>query len=59
MTRPESSTAPARKRRDGKVSRTLWRRLCRFANRLDACAECGVVVFVVALLLMFALGLFI
>jgi hypothetical protein len=58
MTRPKSSTAPTRERRGGKVLGTVWRRLCRFAERLDACGECGIVVFVVALFLMFALGLF-
>ncbi|MHB1058085.1 MAG: hypothetical protein ACYC0F_09425 [Rhodanobacter sp.] len=58
MTRPKSSTAPTRERRSGKVLRTVWRRLYRFSERLDACGECAVVVFIVALFLMFALGLF-
>ncbi|WP_159082221.1 hypothetical protein [Rhodanobacter thiooxydans] len=58
MTRPKSSTGPTRERRAGKVLRTVWRRLYRFSERLDACGECAVVVFIVALSLMFALGLF-
>ncbi len=56
MTRPESSTAPTRERRGGKVLRTVWRRLYRLSERLDACHECAVVVFIVALSLLIVLG---
>lgn len=56
MTRPKSSTAPTRERRGGKVLRTVWRRLYRFSERLDACHECTVVVFIVALCMMIVLG---
>lgn len=56
MSRPESSTAPTRERRGGKVLRTVWRRLYRFSERLDACGECAVVVFIVALFLLIVLG---
>ena len=59
MTAPKSSTAPTRERRGGKVLRTVWRRLYRFAERLDDCAECAIVVFVVALFLMIVLGVLI
>lgn len=55
MTRPKSSTAPTRERRGGKVLRTVWRRLYRFSERLDACHECAVVVFIVALSLLIVL----
>jgi hypothetical protein len=58
MTRPKSSTAPTRERRGGKVLRTVWRRLYRFAERLDACGECAVVVCIVALSLLIVLGMF-
>ncbi len=56
MTRPKSSTAPTRERRGGKMLRTVWRRLYRFSERLDACGECAAVVFVVALSLLIVLG---
>ncbi len=56
MTRPKSSTAPTRERRGGKVLRTVWRRLYRFAERLDACGECAVAVCIVALSLLIVLG---
>ena len=59
MTRPKSSTGPTRERRAGKVLLTVWRRLYRFSERLDACGECAVVVFVVALFLMIVLGVLI
>lgn len=58
MNRPESSTAPARKRRDGKVSRTFWRRFYRFVERLDACGECAIGLFFGALFWLIALGVF-
>lgn len=58
MIRPKSSTAPTRERRGGKVLRTVWRRLYRFSERLDACGESAVVVFIVALSLLIVLGLF-
>lgn len=58
MSRPKNSTAPTRERRGGKVLRTVWRRLYRFAERLDACHECAIVVFVVALSLLIVLGAF-
>lgn len=57
MTRPESNTAPKRELRGGKVLRTVWRRVYRFAERLDACHECAIVVFIVALCLLFVLGM--
>lgn len=56
MTRPKRSTAPTRERRGGKVLRTVWRRLYRFAERLDACGECAVAVFFTALFLLIVLG---
>lgn len=56
MSSPKSSTAPTRERRGGKVLLTVWRRLYRFAERMDACGECAIVVLVVALFLMIALG---
>lgn len=56
MTRPESSTAPTRERRGGKVLRTVWRRLYRFVEHLDACGECAVAVFFGALFLLIVLG---
>lgn len=56
MTAPESSAAPTQERRGGKVLRTVWRRLYRFAERLDACGECAVVVFIAALILLIMLG---
>ena len=56
MTRPKSSTAPTRERRGGKVLLTVWRRLYRFAERLDACGECAIVVFVMASFLLIVLG---
>ncbi|MFC5582892.1 hypothetical protein [Rhodanobacter terrae] len=56
MTRPKRSTAPTRERRGGKVLRTVWRRLYRLSERLDACAECAAIVFFVALCMMIVLG---
>ncbi len=56
MTRPKSSTAPTRERRGGKVLRIVWRRLYRLSERLDACAECAVVVCIVVLSLLIVLG---
>jgi hypothetical protein len=56
MTRPKSSTAPTRERRGGKVLLTVWHRLYRFAESLDDCAECAIVVFLVALFLLIVLG---
>lgn len=56
MTRPKSSAGPTRERRAGKVLRNVWRRLYRFAERVEACHECAVVVFIVALSLLIVLG---
>lgn len=56
MTRPESSTAPTRERRGGRVLRTVWRRLYRLSERLDACHECAAIVFFVALCMLIVLG---
>jgi hypothetical protein len=56
MIRPKSSTAPTRERRGGKVLRTVWRRLYRFAERLDGCGECAVAVCIVGLSLLIVLG---
>ncbi len=56
MSRPKSSTAPKRELRGGKVLRTVWRRVYRFAERPDACHECAVVLFIVALSLLIVLG---
>lgn len=56
MSCPESSTAPARERRGGKVLHTVWRRLYRLSERLDACGECAVAVCIVALSLLIVLG---
>lgn len=46
-----SSAAPTR-------VRTVWRRLYRLSERLDACHECAVAVFIVALSLLIVLGVF-
>lgn len=56
MSRPESSTAPTRERRGGKVLRTVWRRLYRFSERWDACTECALVLLAVVLTLLVVLG---
>lgn len=58
MSRPQGGTAPTRECRAGKVFRKVWRRLYRFAERLEVCHECALVVFIVALILMFVLGVF-
>jgi len=56
MSRSKNSTAPTRERRGGNVLRTVWRRLYRFVEHLDACGECAVAVFFVALFLLIVLG---
>ena len=56
MTRPESSTAPARECRRGKVVRTVWRRFYRFVERLDACGECAIGLFFGFLFWLIVLG---
>jgi hypothetical protein len=58
MTGPESNNVPTRER-GGKVWDNVWRRLYRFSERLYACGECAVVVFVVWLFLMIVLGVLI
>lgn len=58
MIRPVSSTAPTRERRGGKLLLTISRRLHRFAERLNACGECAVLVLFGALFLLIVLGAF-
>lgn len=56
MTRPKSSTAPARERRGGKVLCTVWRRLYRAAEACSACGELTIGVVGGALFWLIVLG---